>query len=151
MNRLVIIASLTLLALPLACRPQPNRTWKGIYQEQGKNAILDLQGVKLIFEDVLSDKPFSGSKMDGKFGDVQVSGDGTSSVWMALRLGERKGDQNLVFKGEYARGTEMINFAGWDFALTDNGEKLTFGHQSFDLSGGKKTIAISKTGEPRLL
>lgn len=138
---------------------QTGKQWKATYHEKGTNAVLDFDGMTVVFEGILDPRPFNGSRITegGQIAVVQVAG-GHPLPELDLRrtdftpnsIGVRVGTQNLYFTELYLNGRNTMSFGGHKFELRDGGRELIFGTTSF-LLDHKKTIIVDAKGNARLL
>jgi hypothetical protein len=119
-------------------RPQK---WGVIYQEQQRDAILDFDGVKIVFQNIIPTKPVNGStlKSGTKFAQIPVAGGGASPPgFMMLREGQ------LNFTWVYNNGISSITLGSYSFKFAEHGTKLLFGSQSFNIGNPKPTVIVGK-------
>jgi len=105
--------------------------------QKGGNATLSLGGTTLVFEGIPTTEAEVEKKMSGFF-EVAGSGNarGKSSV------------DGVTLAYNYRSGVTQLSFGEYKFKLTDNGTKLVFANQAFDL--GTKTIRVAKDGTARI-
>ena len=105
--------------------------------QKGGNATLSLGGTTLIFEGIPTSEADVENKMSGFF---KVAGSGTTRGKSSV--------DGVVLAYDYANGVTQLSFGEYKFKLTDNGTKLVFSDQAFDL--GTKTIRVAKDGTARI-
>jgi len=134
--------ALTKLDTPEAKAVHPRlvaKQWSCILRNEGNDAVLDTDGMRMIFEG-------AAAQTAGQSGlSVPVSG---------IRPGEMLPSRRAV-EGElgysYKFGAVTLHFADYTFRVTDCGGTLAFGDKTFDLTGGKKTILVSREGTARVV
>ena len=75
---------------------------------------------------------------------LQVSGPGSEG-------GSSEEVDGVGFSDDYSEGISTIKIRDYTLKLSNNGAKLTFGKQTFDLSKEKKIIAINPKGVARVI
>ncbi len=134
-----VLVTLALLCLGGCSRYQ---AWQFSLSPDNGRAKVDMDGLTLIFEGVPLDHP-PGGHLGGATGSLTVSGTGTHSIKVTVA--------GNSFENSYADGVNTMSLEGYSLDLTDSGTRLQIGTQEFDLSDGKKAIAIAEDGTARIV
>jgi hypothetical protein len=113
------------------------QNWRFAIKSQNDKAVIDMDRVTLIFEDVAVVLP-EGQTEGGASGSLTVAGSGTSTVTVTA-FGKS-------FTNSYSNGVNTMTFEEHTLKLIDAGTTLQIGTQEFDLTGEKKTLVIRKDG-----
>lgn len=110
--------------------------WQFMFRSVDGKATIDTTGVTLLFEGIPMRSGSGG-------GGLPVSGPGSGGVggyagWVG-------------FSANYSQGVVTIKIRDYTFKLRNNGAKLAFGKQMFDLSKEKKIIAINPKRVARIV
>ena len=111
--------------------------WTAMIFSVGGKATIDTTGVTFVFEGI-SMWPGGGGG-----GGLQVTGPGSGET--------AGGGFGAGFGASYSQGIATIKIRDYTLKLSNNGAKLTFGEQTFDLSKEKQIIAINPKGVARIV
>ena len=127
---------LTMVALSLTCGGCGGRqNWNFSLQPHNGKAMIDMDGVTLIFEGVPFDHPPGGAR-GPTTGSLVIAGSGNSQITVTVDA--------KSFKNFYADGVNTMTFEGITLKLLDRGTRSQIGTQEFDLTGEKKTIVVGE-------
>lgn len=136
LNNALFLVPLALVALASSgCSDR--QSWQFTFESQDNTAVIDMDRVTLIFEDVSVILP-EGQIGGGAGGSLTVAGSGTSIISVTA-FGK-------TFTTSYKSGVNTMTFEGYSLKLLDAGTKLQIGTQEFDLTGEKKTVIIREDG-----
>jgi hypothetical protein len=137
MNGFIQPVLITLVLACVGCSKGPTVQWQcGFYEDSG-HAVLDSEGVTLIFEGVPITVP-AGKVGGGSTGSLQISGGSTTTITLAAL------DQTIT--NSYADGVNTISIADYSARIKDSGKTLEIGDKVFALDGKKVTIIIHPDG-----
>ena len=107
------------------------------YSLRKGNAALETDRAILVFHGIQSErqKIFHFQKETQA---VQIAGPGSSSVVVSCS----SGPATLVFRSDYANGTNTLQFADRTVWITEEGKRLLAGDQCVDLTEGKKVVHL---------
>ena len=130
------LVPLALLALALSGCGK-SEIWQFTLNSQKDQAVIDMDGVTLIFEGVTIVLPQdqTGGSVSGS---LVVSGSGTAEITVTA--------YGKSFTNYYNEGVNSMSFEGYSFKLLDAGTVLHIGTQVFDLTEEKITLVIHKDG-----
>jgi hypothetical protein len=111
--------------------------WQIDFSEEAGNAVLDTDGVKLVFEGIHIPLP-ERQAGNGASGSMQVAGSGMSVNILNTH------DQRLT--NSYSGGVNTITLGKYTLRVQDEGRKLQIGEKTILLGDGKRTIVIHEDG-----
>jgi ankyrin repeat protein len=110
------------------------KTWRYALTGKDGNAVLDLEGVVLVFAGI----PFDGLCT----GSLQLAGGGTCYG--------STGCGHYVLRTSYANGEASLSFEGHTFKFLDEGRTAVLGDQKFLIGDERPTLVIAKDGTAKM-
>lgn len=141
---LSLLVVLTLVGGMIAGCARRADTWKGAYSREGRTVILDYEGVRLVFKDILPADAPAGASDSGSLPPIHVRGEALSSGLVTLSIGNQRFFLKHKYK-PYFQSNEMA-FSHYVFTITKGGRSLASEQGTYTVGrSSKPTITFTSS------